>query len=97
MEDATALVVTGIEIGNALDAGLFRRRAERIQDVPAHARGLDAQFAADGVRLAGPKKMVLVAAEERQHVVGAPAGEPELAPVIVIGGLAAHVDHGVDG
>src|SRR6267378_2132632 len=49
------------------------------------------------VRLAGPKEMVLVAAEERQHVVGAPAGEPELAPVIVVGGLAAHVDHGVDG
>src|SRR5205823_4273533 len=25
------------------------------------------------------------------------AGEPELAPMVVIGGLAAHVDHGVDG
>ena len=35
--------------------------------------------------------------EERQHVIGTPAGEPELAPMVVIGGLAAHVDHGVDG
>ena len=97
MEDAATLVVAGIEIGNALDAGLFRRRAERIENVPAHARRLDAQFAADRMRLAGPEKMVLVPAEERQHVVVAPAGEPELAPVVVIGGLAAHVDHGVDG
>src|SRR5262249_46273817 len=37
VEDATALVVAGVEIGDALDAGLFRRRAERIEDVPAHA------------------------------------------------------------
>src|SRR5262249_44464235 len=44
VEDATALVVAGVEVGNALDAGLFRRDAERIEDVPAHTRRLDAQF-----------------------------------------------------
>ena len=52
MEDATALVVTGVEIGDALDASLFRRRAEGVEDIPAYARRLDAQFAADRVRLA---------------------------------------------
>ena len=37
-----------------------------------------------------------MALETGQHVVPAPAGEAELAPVIIVGGLAAHVDHGVD-
>src|SRR6266516_2157625 len=97
VEDATALVVTGVEIGDALDASLFRRRAEGVEDIPAYARRLDAQFAADRVRLALAEKMVLMPAEERQHVIGTPAGKPELAPMVVIGGLAAHVDHGVDG
>ncbi len=62
-----------------------------------HPWRLDPQLAADRVRRAGPEEVILVALEQRQHVVPAPAGEPELAPVIVIGGLAAHVDHGVDG
>ena len=44
-----------------------------------------------------PRKWSSCSLEERQHVVPAPAGEPELAPVVVVGGLAAHVDHGVDG
>src|SRR5262249_13365922 len=94
VENAAALVVAGVEIGDALDARLLRRRAERVEDVPAHARRLDAQLAADRVCLARPEKMVLVAPEERQHVVGAPANEPELAPVVVVRGLPAHVDHG---
>src|SRR5262249_32244133 len=32
VEDATAFVVAGVEIGDALDARLLRRRAERIED-----------------------------------------------------------------
>src|SRR5580658_5161741 len=47
-----------------------------------------------GIALA--EEVILVPLEERQHVVPAPAGEPELAPMIVIGGLPAHIDHGVD-
>ena len=43
------------------------------------------------------EEMILQPPEQRQHVVIAPAGEAELAPVIVIGGLSAHRDHGVDG
>src|SRR4029453_6095974 len=33
VEDATALVVAGVEVGDALDAGFLRRRAERIENV----------------------------------------------------------------
>ena len=35
--------------------------------------------------------------EVGQHVVPAPARQAELPPAVVVGGLAAHVDHGVDG
>ena len=97
VEDARALVVAGVEIGDRLDAGLAGGVAESVEDVPAHARRLDAPFAADRVRVAGAEEMILVPPEERQHVVPAPAGKPELAPVIVVGGLTAHIDHGVDG
>ena len=34
--------------------------------------------------------------EVRQHVVVAPAGIAELTPMIVIGRLPAHIDHGID-
>ena len=91
-----AFVVAGVEIVDALDAGLLGRGAERVEQVPAHARMLDPPFAAGGVMLACAEEMVLVLLEHRQHVVPAPAGEAELAPVVVVGGLAAHVDHGVD-
>src|SRR5690349_9709862 len=40
--------------------------------------------------------VVLGLAEERQDVLPAPPDIAELAPVIVVGGLAAHVDHAVD-
>ncbi len=63
---------------------------------PVHARRLDAPFAACPVKLALAEEMVRLPAKQRQHVVPAPAPEPELAPVIVVGRLPAHVDHGVD-
>ena len=93
---ARALVVAGVEIVDPLDAGLLGGHAERIEQIPAHARMLDPPFAADRMMIAFAEEMVLVLLEERQHVVPAPAGEAELAPVVVVAGLAAHVDHGVD-
>src|SRR5215218_8899082 len=41
-----ALVVAGIEIVDRRDAGLCRRLAKRLQEVPPHALALDAAFAA---------------------------------------------------
>src|SRR6516165_5543924 len=46
--------------------------------------------------LAFAEEMILEAAEGGQHIVISPPGPPELTPVIVIGGLSAHRDHGVD-
>ena len=57
---------------------------------------LDPPFAADGMMIAGAEEMMLVLLVDRQHVVPAPAPQAELAPVVVVGGLAAHIDHGVD-
>ena len=47
--------------------------------------------------LALAQKMILEPPECRQHVVPAPAAKAKLAPVVVVGGLSAHRDHGVDG
>ncbi|MGY3364782.1 hypothetical protein ACVWZL_001907 [Bradyrhizobium sp. GM2.4] len=46
--------------------------------------------------LACAEEVILEPFEQRQHVVITPAGHAELAPVIVIGGLSTHRDHGVD-
>jgi hypothetical protein len=91
-----ARVVAAIEIVDRRDAGLRRRFAERLQQRPAHALPLDAAFAAGAMRSALAKAMILVLLEERQHVLPAPAGESELAPMVVVAGLAAHVEHGID-
>src|SRR5215216_2058537 len=71
--------------------------AKRLQEVPPHALALDAAFAAGAMRSALAETMVLVPFEERQHVVPSPARKAELAPMIVVAGLAAHVEHGIDG
>src|SRR5574339_315641 len=72
------------------------RVAHRFDDAEFHARMLDAPFAGRAVMLALAEKVIHLLFENRQHVVPAPALEAELAPVIVVGGLASHIDHGVD-
>ena len=81
---AGAFVVAGVEVVDPLDAGLLGGRAERVEQIPAHPRMLDPPFAADRVMIAFAEEMIFVLLEERQHVVPAPAGEAELAPVIVV-------------
>ena len=76
VKGAEALVVAGIEIGDGFDVGLFGGGAERIEQVPTHARRLDPQFAADAVQLAVAQEMIFVLLEEWQHVIPAPAGKP---------------------
>src|SRR5580704_1736657 len=96
VEGADAFVVAAVEVGNGFDAGLFGGSAEGIEQIPAHPRRRDVPFAADRMRLARAEEMIFVALEIRQYVIPAPAAQAELPPVIVIGGLAAHIDHGVD-
>ncbi len=96
VEIAGAFVVAGVEVVDRRDAVLRRRLAPDVDDVPAQAREFDAPFAADAVVLAGAEEAVLVLLEKRQHVVPRPAGQTQLAPVVVVAGLPAHIDHGVD-
>ena len=97
VEIADAFIVAGVEIGNAPDAHFLGGVADRVENVPGQPRRLDAPAAAGAVMFALAEEMILQPPEQRQHVVIAPAGEAELAPVVVIGGLSAHRDHGVDG
>ncbi len=97
MEIADALIVAGVEIRNFPDAHFRRGVADRVQNGPGQSRRLDPPAAAGAMMLAVPEEMILQPPERRQHVVIAPASEAELAPVIVVGGLSAHRDHGVDG
>ena len=96
VEGAATLVVAGVEVLNRFDAGLRRGGAERVKQIPAHARRLNEQFAIGAVFVGVAEEMIFVALEIRQHIVPAPAGEPELAPMIIVGRLPPHVDHGVD-
>jgi hypothetical protein len=97
VEIAGARVVAGVEVLHRRNAVLRRRLAPDVDDIPANAGKFDAPFTADAVVLARPEKIVFVLLEIRQHVVPRPAGQAELAPVIVVAGLPAHIDHGVDG
>src|ERR1700722_1970786 len=90
VEGADAFVVAAVEVGNGFDAGLFGGGAEGIEQIPAHSRRRHVPFAADRMRLAGAEEMIFVALEIRQYVIPAPAAQAELAPVIVVCGLAAH-------
>src|SRR5262249_5574257 len=93
VEIAGALIVAAIEIVDRFDAVLLGRLAECIEQLPLHARRLDAPFPADAVVLALTEKMVGLFLEKGQHIAPAPAGKAKLAPVIVVGSLPAHVDH----
>ncbi|MFK4508920.1 hypothetical protein ABIF81_004098 [Bradyrhizobium daqingense] len=96
VEVAGALVVTGVEIRDALDAHLLGGVADGVENGPRQPRRFDAPAAPSAVMLAGAEEVVFELLEQRQHVVIAPAGHTELAPVIVIGSLSAHRDHGID-
>lgn len=96
VEITRALVVAGVEIRDALDAHLLCGIADCVENGPGQPRRLDAPAAADTVMLARSKKVVLQSLEHWPHVIIAPAGEPELAPMVVVGGLSPHRDHGVN-
>ena len=96
VEIADPGIVAGVEIRRHRNAHLRRRPGDGIQDIPLHARLLDPPFAAGAVMLGVAEEMIVETLEDGADVVPAPAGEPELAPVVVVLGLAAHRDHGVD-
>ena len=97
LEIGRAFVIAGVEIRDLGDARGLRGVPDRVEDRPAHARMLDAPFPARLVQTARRRRhMVLVPEEIGQHIVPAPACQAALAPAVIVGGLAAHIDHGVD-
>ena len=92
-----AFDLAAVEVRRRPDAGLHSRPLHGVQYGPADPGRIDAQLAAGAVRGVGAGAEVLVRLEVGQHVVPAPAFEPELAPLVEIGGVPAHVDHAVDG
>src|SRR5882672_214800 len=93
---ADAQIVAAVEIADAGNADGHGGVAHGVEDRPMQALFLDAPLAAAAVTVVGAVHEVLVLLEIGQHIVPAPAGIAELAPVIVVAGLAAHVDHAVD-
>ena len=96
MEVAETLVVAGVEVGKFLDAHLARGVSHGVEDFPRQPRLLDAPAAAGAVVLGVTEEMILQPLEAGPHIVPAPAGETQLPPVVVVGRLSAHGDHGVD-
>ena len=96
LEVADALVGAAIEVGGFRDAGLFRGVTDRIEQIPAQPLAFHPPSAAGAVNVVHAGVMVLGAAEIRKNIVPGPAGIAELAPVVVVARLAAHVDHAVD-
>ena len=97
VEIGAARIVAAVEVAHARHADLGCGLREGVQHRPAHGRRLHPQLPALAVQRAGGIDVVFLGEEVRQHVVPAPAIEAELAPAVIVGGLAAHVDHGVDG
>ncbi len=58
---------------------------------------LDAPLTAVAVKFRATGKMVFALLEQRQYVLPGPAGVALRSPTVVIPGLAAHINHTVDG
>ena len=72
--------------------GVVQRLGER--RLPAMVG--DFQRPAGAVEVVGAARIVLGALEVGQHRVVVPALAAALAPFVVVGGVAAHIDHAVD-
>ena len=93
---ADAFLVGAVEVGivgNArLDGGVVHRLGER--RLPGMVGDLERP--AGAVELVAAADIVLGLLEVGQHRIVVPALAAALAPFVVVGGVAAHVDHAVD-
>ena len=93
---ADALLGGAVEVRDPLVAGLLGGLHEGFADLGRIGLVGDVQRAAGAVEVVAAALVVLGLLEVRQHVVVAPALVAELAPVVVVPGVAAHIEHGVD-
>ena len=90
---AEAVLARAVEVLAGRQAARRRGVEEGLRQPGARERVRDAQRPADAVVLGGAAHVVLRAQEVGQHVVPAPA---QLGPLVVVGRVAADVDHRVD-
>ncbi len=93
---ADAVLLGAIEVVVARYAGLGAGADEAVVDLERMALLGDVQRPFSAVILVVVALVVLGLLEEGQHLAVAPALVAELAPVVVVGGVAAHIEHGVD-
>ena len=94
---AHPLLLGAVQVGAAGNAGLYGRFDGGVGDGVAVGHVGHVQGAADAVHGVLAALLVLGLPEVGRHVVPRPAGAAHLAPAVVVGVLAAHVEHGVDG
>ena len=93
---AHAVLLGAVEVVVGGKAGLQARLHERLTRAVAAAVLAHSQRSAGAVQLTGPALVVLGADEVREHVIPAPALEAHGGPTVVVGAVAADVDHRVD-
>jgi len=93
---ADAVLARSVEVHAAGDAGLDSRLDHGVDDLAAKAAVAHLEGAADAVELVLTALLVLGLAEVGQHACVIPALAAALAPAVVVGGRAAHVDHAVE-
>ena len=89
MVGANPFAVPGVEVMGRPDAVFHGCAPHRLHDGPFGALWAHAQLAAHRMKRIGAKCKVFVLLEIGKHRIPAPPREPELAPVVEIGGLAA--------
>ena len=93
---AGAFLLRAIEVRVARDAGLEAGLEQQLADFPLIRLVGDTQRTAAAMEFARAAFVVLGLAEIRQDEVVVPALAAALAPFVVVGVVAAHVDHAVD-
>src|ERR1700761_8708640 len=103
MKVRTAGVVAPVELIIWRNAHLGGGGLPGIQDLPAHARPLDANLTTGAMPLVRAAKVVFQLFVDRQRLAWTVQTTPQpsfvtgsLRPQVVIACLSAHVDHGVD-
>src|ERR1700746_3976279 len=91
-----ARIVPGIEVRRHRDTHLDGRLRHVVKYIPFHAGSFHTPLATDSMMLRFAHTMIVKALTAGPHTSPAPAGEPWLAPVIIISRLSAHRNHGID-
>ena len=90
-------IVAEVEIVCTRNADGFGCILHSVENLPTDARFFDPPLAARTVHFGGAAVMVFLPHEDWQNILPTPALEAHLPPAVVVGGLAAHVDHAIDG